>query len=194
MPDDRTRLIALLQLAYSGEKAAAYAYRGHWKSISEPGIRARIQQIEEEEWHHRRLVGEILQTLGAGPNPYREIKAAIIGRTLGLMCHLSGWLLPMYGAGKLESRNIREYEVAARYSRDGGHADFVDCLLRMAEVEWEHEHFFRLQVQRHRFAKLIPLWPEPAPKISIRESFDQEHDGITSKAPPAAVSETVAGK
>lgn len=109
----RAGLIHVLQHAYSGEKAAAYAYRGHWQSVADPDEAARIREIEAEEWHHRDLVGGLLRELGAGPRRGREIRAALIGRTLGALCHLSGWFLPMYGAGKLESRNIVEYEDAA---------------------------------------------------------------------------------
>src|SRR5688500_18089123 len=105
MDNYRLRLIALLQLAYSGEKAAGYAYRGHWHSLSASDERNRVAQIEAEEWHHRKLVGEMLIALGSAPNRIREVRAAIIGRVLGFLCHWSGWLLPMYGAGKLESRN-----------------------------------------------------------------------------------------
>jgi hypothetical protein len=89
----------VLQLAYSGERAAGYAYRGHWRSVSDADERARIRQIEDEEWHHRRLVGEMLQKLGAAPSRARELRALAIGRTLGLLCHVAGWLLPMYGGG-----------------------------------------------------------------------------------------------
>ena len=31
--DSREQLINILRLAYSGELAAAYAYRGHWHSV-----------------------------------------------------------------------------------------------------------------------------------------------------------------
>src|SRR5688500_2824022 len=147
--DDAAKLINILQLAYSGEKAAGYAYRGHWRSVADPEERVRIKTIEEEEWHHRRLVGEMLASLGAKPDRRRETRATIVGRTLGFLCHLSGWLAPMYGAGKLESRNIVEYETAARYARDCGRHDLIDCLLTMAEVEWDHEAFFRACVLRH---------------------------------------------
>src|SRR5882762_10231184 len=136
-------LIALLQLAYSAERAAALAYRGHWHSVADKDERIRINQIENEEWHHRELVGEMLAGLGAAPNERREIRALLIGRALGLLCHVMGWLAPMYGAGRLESRNIGEYETAARHARDCGREDLIDCLLTMAEVEWEHEHYFR---------------------------------------------------
>jgi rubrerythrin len=172
--DNKAKLIAVLQLAYSGERAAGYAYRGHWHSVRDLSERERIKTIEEEEWHHRRLVGEMLDSLGAKPNPVREIRATIIGRVLGLGCHLIGWFAPMYGAGKLESRNIVEYETAARYARGCGRDDLIDCLLTMAEVEWEHEHYFRTRVAGHLLTRILKLWPEPPPKNQIRSSFAAE--------------------
>jgi hypothetical protein len=170
----REQLIAILQLAYSGELAAGYAYRGHWHSVSDAQEKAQIKQIEDEEWHHRKQVGEMLESLGAGPNKKREIRATIVGRVLGLMCHVSGWFAPMYGAGKLESRNIVEYETAARFAVACGREDLVDCLLTMAEVEWEHESYFRSCVLRHRWSKRISIWPEPPPKAEIRRSFEPQ--------------------
>jgi rubrerythrin len=168
---NRFLLIKLLQLAYSGELAAAYAYRGHWKSVRNSDERDRIRAIEEEEWHHRKLVGEILHKLGERPNTFKEVKDVCIGRVAGFLCHVSGWLAPMYGAGKLESKNIKEYEVAARYSRDCGHPEFIDCLLTMAEVEWEHEKYFRAQILKHRLGKYLPIWPVPQGKENIRAAF-----------------------
>jgi demethoxyubiquinone hydroxylase (CLK1/Coq7/Cat5 family) len=167
-------LKSLLRLAYSAELAAAYAYRGHWRSVTSAEEKARIQQIENEELHHRRLVGEMLTKLDAQPRKLREIWSAFLGRALGLFCNLGGWLAPMYGAGRLESRNIREYETAARYARSCGHPEFVDCLLTMAEVEWEHEHYFRSRVASHRWARRIPLWPLPPARDTIRLSFENE--------------------
>lgn len=172
--DSRKNLIALLQLAYSAERAAAYAYRGHWHSVVDVDERTRIRQIEDEEWHHRELVGEILMKLGSCPSRQREIRSLLIGRVLGFLCHLMGWFAPMYGAGRLESRNIREYETAARYARDSGHDEFTDCLLTMAEVEWEHEYYFRSRVLLHNLSRRLRLWPTPPPKAKIRESFAGE--------------------
>jgi rubrerythrin len=170
--DSAQSLITILQLAYSGELAAAYAYRGHWKSVSNHEERDRIKQIEDEEWHHRELIGEILQSLNAHPITHREIRAWMIGRGLGLLCHVMGWLAPMYGAGRLESRNIVEYETAARYARDCGRQDLIDCLLTMAEVEWEHENYFRARVLLHRLGRRLSLWPMPPPKETIRQQFE----------------------
>jgi len=172
--DSRDELIALLQLAYSGELAAAHAYRGHWHSVHQTVERESIRKIEEDEWRHRKLVGEMLAGLGAGPSKRREIRAAIIGRTLGLLCHVTGWLAPMYGAGKLESRNVREYETAARYARDCGCFDLIDCLLEMAEVEWDHEFYFRSRVKEHVLGRRLPLWPQPPPKETIRLTLELE--------------------
>jgi rubrerythrin len=169
--NNQKKLIALLSLAYSAELAAAYAYRGHWHSVSDANERDRILKIENEEWHHRELVGEMLKKLETTPSRSRELRATIVGRVLGVLCHLSGWLAPMYGAGRLESRNIREYENAARYARDAGHDEFVDCLLTMAEVEWEHEKYFRLRVLSHRLGTRLRIWPEPPAKEMIRKSL-----------------------
>jgi rubrerythrin len=164
-------LTALLKLAYSAELAAAYAYRGHWHSMSDTADRERILQVENEEWHHRELVGQMLNKLGASPSRAREVRANILGRILGALCHFTGWFAPMYGAGRLESRNIREYETAARYARDAGHDEFVDCLLMMAEVEWEHEKYFRSKVLSHRLGKRLSIWPKPPAREMIRKSF-----------------------
>jgi rubrerythrin len=171
---NRQDLIKLLQLAYSAERAAALAYRGHWHSVVDTAERIRIKQIEDEEWHHRRLVGEMLEKLGLQPSRQREVRSLLLGRALGFLCHLMGWFAPMYGAGRLESRNIREYETAARYARDCGREEFTDCLLTMAEVEWEHEYYFRSRVLLHSFGRKLTLWTAPPPKETIRESFTRE--------------------
>ena len=175
MPGQSERqLVNLLKVAYSAELAAAYAYRGHWHSVRDPAEKIRIRKIEEEEWHHRRLVGEMLATLNARHSRPKEVRAVILGRVLGVLCHVSGWLAPMYGAGRLESRNIREYETAARHARDSGQESFIECLFTMAEVEWEHEYYFRSRVAIHRWAPQLPIWLQPPPRESIRLSFENE--------------------
>ena len=182
----RERLVAKLQLAYSGELAAGYAYRGHWHSLRDVAERTRIREIEEEEWHHRQLVGDMLRGLEAGPRAVRELVFFIIGRTLGTACHLVGWLLPMYGAGRLESSNVKEYEDAALYARDCGHPELIDCLLTMAEVEWEHERYFREKTVGHPWSKYLPRWRIPGPKESIRGPFPGFRPGDQPvPAPPA---------
>jgi len=186
------KLIALLQSAYSGELAAAYAYRGHWHAVRCLDERHSIRAIEDDEWRHRKLVGEMLEGLGAQPVKSRELRAAIIGRTLGLLCHVTGWLAPMYGAGRLESRNIVEYETAARDARECGHPELIECLLEMAEVEWDHEQYFRGRVLSHALGRRLPIWSQPPPKETIRLRFAEESfaPSIQNTSPGAGATET----
>ena len=89
----RRELVALLQLAHSGELAASLAYAGHAASVRDPVERARI---------------------------------------------------------------------------DAGYPEFVDDLIDMSEVEWEHEKFFREKFETHWLWRVFPSWDAPAPKEHIR--------------------------
>ena len=150
----RDHLIQILQGAYSGELAAGFAYLGHWKSVKNPEERAAIQKIEGEEWNHRARVGEMLGSLGAGPRRFLEAKLWVIGRTIGLACYFIGWFLPMYFAGRLESGNVVEYEVAASHASALGLKEFESDLLTMAGVEKEHELFFSSVIVGHRLLRV----------------------------------------
>ncbi len=157
----KNALIHTLHMAYSGEKAASYAYNAHWRSVKNIEQRQRIQQIENEEWAHREIVGKMLAHLGAKPQIWRELMMAIIGRTVGFACYLIGWFLPMYFAGRLESANIKEYEVAAYHAGQLGLSQFAAELLRLSAVEKEHEAFFWGMVINHPFlpiARAIFKW------------------------------------
>jgi len=151
-------LIVELQNAHAGERAAGHAYAGHWRSVSDPAERAHIQKIEKEEWHHRDLVRGLLEQLNAEPRPLREAVFLAIGKTIGVLCHIGGWFIPMYGAGRLESHNIIEYERAAEYASLSGHHEMIDCILGMADVEREHELFFREKVTGHSLLRIFPMW------------------------------------
>jgi rubrerythrin len=167
----RARLIRLLQRAYSGELGAAIAYRGHAASISDPGQRERITRIRFEELDHRERVGHLLGPLGGAPDAGLEWRNRAIGTSISAFCRVGGWFLPMYGAGWIERRNIVEYEHAARLSALAGELDLADDLLDMAEVEWEHERYFRLHAASHWLAHLLPVWRAPGPREAIRGHF-----------------------
>ena len=168
-PDEaRRKLVRQLQGACSGELAAGYAYRGHWRSVSDPAEREHIRTIEAEEWHHRELVMGMLRELGAAPRPLREAVFWTIGHVIALFCHVGGWFAAMYGAGRLERSNIVEYEDAAIYAAECGQTAMIDCILGMAEVEWEHERYFRERIADHFLLRVLPLWDVPPPKESIR--------------------------
>ncbi len=167
----RADLVRTLQNAYSGELGAILAYRGHWKSVSDPAEKARIHQIEVEEICHRERVGEMLIELAEAPQSRKDQAMGLIGSILGRLCRWSGWFAPMYGAGLLESRNIREYEEAAQYALGAGHIEFLDDLLTMAEVEWEHEKFFREKCRSHFLYHWFPKWGIPPALDTIRKPF-----------------------
>lgn len=161
-PDQaRVRLVRLMQLAHAGERAAAHAYQGHWRAVSDPTQRAAIRAIEVEEWEHRALVLHILHELGAEPQPWREVFMGAVGRVIGWSCFVGGWYAPMYGAGKLEAQNVFEYVTAAQLAVAAGESRFLPTLRQMAAVEVQHEAWFRAQCASHWLVKWVPLWPQP---------------------------------
>ena len=154
MNNARENLICILQNAHAGELAAAYAYRGHWKSLKESTEKTEIKKIEAEEWAHRENVARWLAKLDAKPRKMREAIFWIVGRSLGVLCYVSGWFLPMYFAGRLESQNILEYEEAAHFADEIELKECVKEMLEMSKVEAEHELFFSQTVANHR---LLPV-------------------------------------
>lgn len=187
--DARAKLVRQLKGAYSGELAAGYAYRGHWHSLREGADRTRIREIEADEWHHRELVGGMLRQLGGKPGPLREVIFWCIGRGIGLFCHVGGWFAPMYGAGRLERGNIVEYEEAAIFASECGHEEMVDCILTMAEVEWDHELYFRSKAAGHWMRHIFRLWEAPPPRETIRAKFAAARE--RGRVPVVARLETV---
>lgn len=167
----RRQLVLLLQLAYSGELGAARAYAGHRASLRERNLRADVGRILREELRHRHCILTTLRALGAEPDPWRERKMDCIGRGISLFCRVGGWFFPMYGAGLLESQNIREYEHGARLAHVAGRDAQAEQLVALAETEWDHEHWFRTQAASHWLWHFLPHWAEPPPRATIRESF-----------------------
>lgn len=165
----RMNLVALLQLAHSGELAAARAYTGHAGSLRRrhPDEAAEIDAIKVQEIDHRARVRAMLDQLGVAPEPRRERRLDRIGRTISAFCHVGGWFGPMYGAARLERKNVGEYARAAGYAIGCGHVDFVDDLIEMAEVEWDHERYFREKCEGHWMWRLFPRWPAPPPREAI---------------------------
>jgi rubrerythrin len=168
----RARLVFLIQIAYSAELAAAIAYVGHRNSLRDEAERADLYRVMRQEIRHRRCLRRFLRDLGAAPSSAREAKMTAIGTSINLFCRVGGWFFPMYGAGMLEAQNIREYEVAARLAHIAGRNTFVEAFLEMAEVEWDHERYFRTQAASHALWRVVPRWPPPPPRDSIRPSFD----------------------
>ncbi|MBL8819338.1 MAG: hypothetical protein JNL58_25120 [Planctomyces sp.] len=149
------KLVKLLQLAYSAEKAAAFAYIGHAGSVREAGEKSAIRQIELDEWQHRETVLSIMKLYDIRPLKYFEVKYHIIGRIIGASCYVIGWFMPYYFAGRLESGNVCEYFIMRRYFNEIGISDHDEVLYEMGMKEKEHEVYFQKALETNR---LLPLF------------------------------------
>ena len=148
-------LVKLLQLAYSAEKAAAFAYVGHAGSVRNPEEKTAIRQIELDEWGHREAVLAIMRQHNIRVSRYNEIKYHIIGKIISFSCYVIGWFMPYYFAGRLESGNVCEYFVMMHYFNELGITDHDDVLYEMGIKEKEHEVYFRKSLKNNR---LLPLF------------------------------------
>jgi hypothetical protein len=167
----RAEFVRCLQLAYSGELGAVHAYLGHRASLPFGADRALIRKILVDEIRHRRELLGMLNALGAGPDPRCERKMRRVGSAIAAFCAVGGWFLPMVGAARLEADNIVEYEIAARLAWLAGAFEPIECLLRLAEVEWAHERDLRERATVHSMWRFVPHWPVPPPRESIRARF-----------------------
>ncbi|HTL98895.1 MAG TPA: demethoxyubiquinone hydroxylase family protein [Holophagaceae bacterium] len=153
--DPNTQLVSILQRAYSGELAAALAYRGHGISLKHDREIEEIQQIEREEWHHRRRLRVMLAELNAKPRVALDAFQALVGAVILIGCNMVGWFIPMYFAGRLESQNDREYEEAAIHAEALGLTALRDELKAFAQLERDHEIYFLRKVTGH---PALPFW------------------------------------
>ncbi len=152
---DQPKLAKMLQRAYSAEKAAAMAYIGHAAAVGNPDDRAVIQQIEQDEWGHRASVSRIMNRHGVPVSRFYEIKFHVIGKIISLSCHLIGWFMPYYFAGRLESGNVCEYFVMMRLFNELDIFEHDDVLYEMGIKEKEHEVYFQKAIEGSR---LLPLF------------------------------------
>ena len=144
-------LVDLLRRAYSAEKAAAFAYVGHAASLKDSEARAAVKQIEEDEWNHRRNVLVILRQYDIPISKYYEVKFHVIGKIISLSCHLIGWFMPYFFAGKLESGNVCEYFVMMKYFHRLGVREHDEILYEMGIKEKEHEVYFLEQIKTSKW-------------------------------------------
>jgi demethoxyubiquinone hydroxylase (CLK1/Coq7/Cat5 family) len=168
-------LVRALQDAHAGELAAAFAYRGHWKSRRrEPDVRAEIKRIEAAEWHHRSVVAGLLAELRARPRRSREVWMWTVGRFFGALCFVTFRFGPMYAAGRLEAQNVGQYDTARGYAEVLDLMHFVDALEAMEREELRHEMFFGAQCNGHwalPLASRLGGWSPPPVEQSNRRSM-----------------------
>lgn len=149
------KLVRLLQLAYSAEKAAAFAYIGHAGSVKSAEEKAAIRQIELDEWQHRETVLSLMQQYDVPISRYFEFKYHILGRLISASCYVIGWFMPYYFAGRLESGNVCEYFIMMKYFNELDITSHDEVLYEMGMKEKEHEVYFQNGLRNNR---LLPLF------------------------------------
>ena len=148
-------LVKLMQMAYSAEKAAAFAYIGHAASVKDPEEKKAIRQIEIDEWNHRDEVMSLMKLYNVPVSKYYEIRFHIIGKIISGSCYVIGWFMPFYFAGRLESGNVCEYFRMKQYFNSLGIRDHDKTLYEMGMKEKEHEVYFLEQIKS---SKLLPFF------------------------------------
>jgi len=175
-------LVDHLRLAYSAEKAAAFAYIGHAASLRDPGERAYVRRIEREEWEHRDHVGRIMRHYGIPVSRWYECKYHVIGKVIGWSCHLIGRFMPFFFAGRLESGNVCEYVLMVQRFHRLGITEHDAILIAMGLTEKEHEDYFAGKVADSRwlpfFERLFAWGPQHSgndvPSAAVQEGGDPE--------------------
>ncbi|MCA9495247.1 MAG: ferritin-like domain-containing protein [Myxococcales bacterium] len=167
MSTARRRLLAFLRREHANEQGAARAYRGHARSVRDPEEARRIEAIEAEEWHHREILRARLEELGSAPAWFDPV-LGLVGWVLGALCHVTGWLLPMLGAGWIERRNAQGYFQASLDAQEAGLPELARELVELGAVEVAHHAWFREQVGRHWLGRRLPLRELVAVPVSSR--------------------------
>ena len=152
---EHKKLTDLLQRAYSAEKAAAFAYRGHAASVKDKAEKLAIKQIETDEWNHRKEVLRIMQQYDIPVSKWYEFRFHFMGKMIAFSCHVIGWFMPFYFAGRLESGNVCEYFRMMQYFHELGILEHNEILYEMGIKEKEHEIYFLGKIKNK---KLLPFF------------------------------------
>lgn len=149
------QLVDLIQMAYSAEKAAAFAYIGHAASVKSKEEKIAIMQIEIDEWNHRAEVLLLMKEYDIPVSKWYEFKFHVIGKVISGSCFVIGWFMPFYFAGRLESGNVCEYFRMKHYFNSLGIKKHDVILYEMGMKEKEHEVYFLEQIKD---SKLLPFF------------------------------------
>ena len=174
--NNQEKLIALLQLAYSGELAAAHAYRGHWRSVRNADEKMAIRNIEDDEWRHRKLVGEMLKGLGSDQASGASFAPLSLAERWACFVILpAGW---RRCTGPESSRAaISESTKRLLVMR----VTAVELILSIACWKWlkwnGSTNSISVPGQRTLHWEPTSLWPQPPAKETIRLSFEERHIG-----------------
>jgi len=179
-------LTDLLQMAYSAEKAAAFAYIGHAGAVKNTDEKRAIKQIEDDEWNHRKEVLQLMQQYDVPVSKYYEVRFHVIGRLISASCYVIGWFMPFYFAGRLESGNVCEYFRMKQYFNSLGITEHDQLLYDMGMKEKEHEVYFLAQIKNNKllpfFEKLFSWGKDSFNNIDLDKKYPvEESDGYCKK-------------
>lgn len=149
------QLCDLLQQAYSAERAAAFAYIGHARSVKNKEEKAAIRQIEIDEWNHRKEVLDIMNEYHIPVSKWYEFRFYVVGKIIWYSCYVIGWFMPFYFAGRLESGNVCEYFRMKQWFNQLGITKHDQILYDMGIKEKEHEVYFLEKIKDN---KLLPFF------------------------------------
>lgn len=176
----------LMQMAYSGEKAAAFAYQGHGGALRDTEEKKNIKQIEDDEWMHRAEVLSLMKKYDVPVSKYYEFKMHVIGKIISASCYVIGWFMPFYFAGRLESGNVCEYFRMKQFFNDLGIRDHDQMLYEMGIKEKEHEVYFLEKIKTN---KLLPFFQkffgwgnaESFNNVDLDKKYPVEESGVYCK-------------
>ena len=181
------KLVDLLKKAYSAEKAAAFAYQGHASAVKNPEEKKAIKQIEMDEWNHREEVLKIMQRFNIPVSKAYEFRFHVIGKIISFSCHVIGWFMPFYFAGRLESGNVCEYFRMKQYFNSIGIKDYDVMLYEMGLKEKEHEVYFLEQIKDNKllpfFEKLFFWGKSSFNNIDLDKKYPVEQSEVYCKQP-----------
>jgi hypothetical protein len=80
-----------------------------------------------------------------------EIQFYIIGKTISFSCHIIGWFMPFYFAGRLESGSVCEYFRIKQYFNSIGISKYDQLLYDLGMKEKEHEVYFLEVIKTNKF-------------------------------------------
>ncbi len=149
------QLVDLLKMAYSAEKAAAFAYQGHAASVKNTEEKKAIRQIEIDEWNHREEVLKMMKQYNVPISKFYEFRFHVIGKIISGSCYVIGWFMPFYFAGRLESGNVCEYFRMKQYFNSLNITEHDKLLYEMGIKEKEHEEYFLAQIKD---SKMLPFF------------------------------------
>jgi rubrerythrin len=180
-----SKLVDLIQQAYSAEKAAAFAYIGHAASVKNTEEKIAIKQIEIDEWNHRAEMLQLMKHYHISISKWYEFKFYVIGKIISASCFVIGWFMPFYFAGRLESGNVCEYFRMKQYFNSLGIKEHDTILYEMGMKEKEHEVYFLSKIKNNKllpfFEKLFFWGKSSFNNIDLEKKYPVEQSDIYCK-------------